>query len=55
MNLKAVAHAQRHRPAINPPQAAPEAVAVAEAVGQARSPLAAITARRERHSGWRFR
>jgi hypothetical protein len=33
MNLKAVAHAQRHRPAINAPQVAPEAAAVAEAVG----------------------
>ena len=33
MNLKAVAHAQRHRPAINATQVAPEAVAVEEAIG----------------------
>ena len=37
MHLEAVPHAQRHRPAINAPQVAPEALAVAEAVGH--SPL----------------
>jgi hypothetical protein len=41
VNLEAVPHAQRHRPAINAPQVAPESVAVPEAVGNPRSPLAA--------------